>query len=309
MSYGEAIFQEFSLLKNNPEVPVSDIGLLLNEDKCCYESLVFASTTDDSDFKNDKKGFLFFFSDNYISATMKLQKFEGGVWVNKVDLVNDTYGEYNAFGFIVNRLNQPMMEYVVYWRNVLLNGSLGVGSYRVQVSQTDLFATVTTFETIPYCLAEFDPYLVEGTVRMDYYMKNFVGDVNKDQDVRDFGIEERFNQIRIDGKFGFNRSSTEVSETEYQTGWQEWIETNQVREYSLRTGMLPESVHNILELDVCLSDEVYATDYNHKNANKHIDRGIRFRDGYEPEWQEDFDKAQVTINFKPLYQNRRKERC
>jgi hypothetical protein len=305
MPIGEAIKQDFRILTNsNPETP--SIPVLDLHEPCCECNYVVAESVFTSDLNNDKSGEIFFVSDAFSNAVMKLEKEINHVWTEVATLNNTTYGTYLAYGSFTNQFDEKPTGYVINWRSVLVaGGSFGEGRYRIKCTLTPLFGSpVIKYSRFEWDLRAYTPYRVQETVRVEFWQNGLKGDPTSDLRKRDFGTLNWYNQIRLaNSRFGKDIGTFTRESVRYQNGLDQWLEDFQVEEYILNVGQSTNVFHRYLRIDMMQADKIQITDYTAANPTEHINRLVKPNSNYEPRWNVGSKKASVEIRFKQMYQN------
>lgn len=307
MALGECIFENFKLLPNNPTDPENELDLpkSVNFD-CCFTLPVLAELVVTSEYNNDKSSVIWFYDENYSAVTMELQKYVNGVWTKQTDLNDNSNGTFYAFGFFVNELNESAIGYLIDWQLVLTN--YGEGSYRVKTTETGILGNTEKY-SLEWCLRTHTPQRANGTLRIDWWLSGITGNKEFDTKYRDFGTLNWFNEIRLEGWFGLDKSTYEKDYVRYQNGQRVWITDERNREYGCQIGRVPSYVHELLSGETFQADAISITDYNTDNANTHIDRYVKLSSDYEPNWSKFSKYAGVELSFINEYQNFVRKRC
>lgn len=311
MALGEAQKQDFTIIRNTPdrlitplEVPVSSV------DDCCFELPVLAKSGGDN-FTNDQSSVIFFYDGAFITASMTLQKYENGAFVDKVSLNNNTYGTFFAFGFEVNDLGENLMGYLIDWESVLLDPTLGQGTYRVKTLETTVFGAPQLEQfSIAFCLKTYTIYQANLTVRFDWYNTGVIGDPDNDERIRDYGTLSYLNQMRLpESIFGNDTDETERSSVRYQNGQEVWLQDNTVEVYTFKSGRYPDYIHKILRYDMMKADIIKVSNYDNDAHNLHNDHKIVPRSNYEPNYIRGTKLSSVELTFEQEFRNNRHKRC
>lgn len=308
MPQGQSISQKFYIIRDSPTLP-APLSLTSNLAGCCFELPVLAETSPTNDLYNDFTGFVLFWNNAFSTATLILQKSVSGTWTDTATLNVDTWGTAYTFGFWTDIYGQNAIGYKLDWDLVL--AAFGEGSYRIKSVGTPLFGAVTqTQYSFEYCLKTYTEQRANETVRIDFKQNGIIGDRDSDYIKRDFGILDWENSIRLpDSMFGNDSSPSHEKEyVKYQNGSMIWLSDNQVEEYILRTGRLPNFLHKFIKIDVLQADEIKVTDYNLNNPTKHTEKDVVWSGNYEPTWTNGNLYAPVEIRLQQAYQNFNKKR-
>ena len=275
---------------------------------CCFTLPVLASTTDDDPFKNDFNGPIFFFNNGFTTAVLKLEKFEGGIWVEKADLVDDTYGTFFSYGFDVNQFSESLFGYRVQWRTVL--AAFSPGDYRVKAEGTTIFGGDPVVQySFEYCVQEYTTYRANKTVRIEYTRSGIIGDSSDDQLIKDFGVTEWVDQIRLpNSTFGNDKGNREQELKRFGNGALKYTKDFIENVVTLETSPLPYFLRTHILFDV-MQSEMLITAYDKNSPVEHINRAVESIEGFEPEYLRGTQFASLVLEFKRKYQNLDRKRC
>ncbi len=283
-----------------PDIPVSEVD-------CCnaFVLKVLADNTSE-ELNNDKSGFLWWFNDLITTAELTLQRFTNGAWVDVASMdANTDYGTPYDYEFYVNNQGESFIGYQLEWANVL--DVHGEGSYRVKCDTTDYLAVENTLYSYEYCLKTYTDYRAEGTVRIEFYLNNTLGDSQNDKAVKDLGNLNWFNSFRLPGWFGYPNSGYEKTRTQYNTGQILDAISNQEQVFELQLKMIPFFVHDALRIDMMQGDTVLISDYNSGNAFNFTQKAVKPNSGYSPEYHKGINKlSSVKVDFIKEYNNDKK---
>lgn len=306
---GDCTYQKVSVVPANP-IPnvltanIPDNGLA----GCCTDFMinVFADNTG-IDLQNQRNTVINWFDKITTSAVMKLNKCENGAWVVKATITDNAYGIFSDFGTFVNDALEKFIYLEIKWSSVLL--AFGEGIYKIT---TDVVVPVfgsKTIDSYEFNLKTYLPDLVNGTVLLEYWISGTTGDIFYDDKIKDFGDLIIYNSLRVNGVFGFPKSTYKDENIEYSNGKREYIEDSQEPVYELKLRMLPYFIHEILRTDFMMADEMCVTDFNSKNNGSFVKKYVRKDSGYEPEWKKLISNfANVELRFKQQYNRFRKLR-
>lgn len=308
---GEAIKQDFIFVLEdpNPQTPVLDLPDSTTRD-CCSDFflLALADTGSIDELKNDKAGFLFFFSTAISSATLKLQKATNGVFADIDDLDDSTYGTFFAFGFFVNDAGEQFIAYQLEWKKVLT--LKGAGTYRVKADGIVSFGGINTQLSTEYCLSQYTAERANKTVRIEYFLSGQLG-IADDKKIKDLGTLNFFNGIRLSGFFGFPTSTYETDHIQFANGQRVFVEDEQEPEFTLK--LAPDTasfIHELMRTDVMQADRIEITDYNANNPQAFIKKAVIKNSEYAPNWNKLQNKtASVEVKFIQEFNNLKKLRC
>lgn len=262
---------------------------------------------DDSgeDLRNDKSGFLWWFNDTINSAELTLQKWNIGAWANVATLDNNDYGTFYDYEFFVNDAGESFIGYQLQWALVLAD--LGKGNYRVKCDTIDYLSATNTLYSYEFCLQQYTPQAANGTVRIETYLNNQMGDPNNDKAVRDYGNLNWYNAFRLNGWFGYPSSGYEKTRTAYNTGQVLDVISEQEQEFELQLKLVPFFVHEALRIDMMQGDTVLISDYNNRNVENFVQKAVKPNSGYKPEYHKGQNKlSSVNVKFIKEYNNDKK---
>ncbi len=276
---------------------------------CCsdYVLKVFADASG-KPLQNDVNSVWWRFAAIITGATLKLKRWENNAWVVKATISDNTYGTYNAFGN-PNNEGENWITLEIAWANVL--DLIGEGSYKVTCTYTIPIGSPSSvdIDSYEFCLKTYDPLLVDGTVRLEYWLSGTIGDKNDDTKFVDFGSLNIYNSLRVKGFFGYPKASYKSTEIEYTTGQRVFVEDEQTPLYQCELWSLPFFIHEIVRTDFMMADTLAITDYNSKNNAFYIQKFVRKESGYEPKWYElQSNFASVELMFRQAYNRNRKLR-
>jgi hypothetical protein len=309
MALGEAIRQNFKVIKNNPSGELVELELPKSTvNDCCFTIPVLAKATGGDNYTDDQSSVLWWYDNGFTNAVLNLQKYENGAWSEVANLNDNTYGTYYQYGFEINDKEESLLGYLIDWKLVL--NALGEGTYRVQTEESTVLGDTVNRYSIEWCLQTYTQYRANRTVRIDWYNIGIVGSLTNDKDTRDYGSLNWFNQLRLpDAIFGDATSTYEREFVRYQNGKQVWIQDDSVEEYTLNTGRYPSYLHTILKFDLLQSDAIFVTNYDKNAAQDYVDKEVIASSDYSPNWNYGTKLADVSINFQQKYQNHRSKRC
>jgi len=302
---GEACKQDFIYVDRNPAQDAPELDLLNNPfSKCCFKLTVFASTTDSDPFKNDKTRFLYRFPLSVSSCVLTLQKKVNGTWTDQATLNDNTYGTFSAFGFARKGTpEQDLISYYLDWRTVL--SAFDYGNYRVKRT----FSGVDRFSE-QYCLKSYSAKLADRSVRITYTLDSILGDKNDSKLTVDYSGLELENMIRIPNAiFGFTDSDYEIEQVRFDDGREYDFRNEQTQKWVLELRKLDSNTHDIIRDIVLQSDNLLISDYNRSNPIPTIiNQPVVIDGGYSPSYGNN-PLYPVRVNFKNLYNNKRKRYC
>lgn len=309
--FGTAIKQDFEVIRKSPLKSLTEPPIAQDDPVgCCFGMPALAETAFTSETKNDVHSPYFVWNNAFTSAEMTLQRFDGGIWVTVATLNDNTYGKFNAFAFFITMFQESAIAYELEWSKVLtINGS---GRYRVRCQATP-FTSATPVDqfSLEFCLFEYQDNLADKTTRWTWFLNGTIGDENDDEHKIDYGILDWRNQIRLPNSlFGNDKSAEHEKEfVKYQNGKQTWIKDSQVESYTLMTGSYPSEIHRFIKINILMADDIFVTDYNKLNPNKHVDTNVTWIGTYEPKYTKGVLKSPVETEFNQSTQNLNHKRC
>lgn len=307
---GEATTQRVYLIGTDPKPIDTTIAVPASQLKdCCgaFSVKVLADLSDDDEFKNDRTGLLWWFSDIISTATMELLKWDGSDYTAVDDLDNNDNGIYYALGFFVNDAGEKFVGYQIDWRKVL--DSFDAGSYKVKLTVTPLVGSEFTILTSEYCLKAYSETLANKTIKIEYYLNGIMGVNETDDIIRDYGTLNWYNSLRLPGWFGFPKSNYSKDYVIYDNGSRQWVKDEQEQEFAMVIKRIPNILHEIMRTDVMQADTILVTDYNANNPGTFIQKSIQLTGDYAPQWHIMQSKlAGVDLKFRLGTNNLRKNR-
>lgn len=309
MPTGECIKSNFIIIGTNPIEEVPSIGGIIPASpvaQCCSKTTFFASTPSDDVLKNDKTSFLWVLSPLVSAAEMTLQKADAnGTFVDVQTLNDNDYGTFYPLNFNSDDDNRKYIGYLLDMRLVILDD--GAGLYRVKNVIVTILGNKSLYSN-EFCLAEYSPALINGTVRIETYTNGIRGAAGSQTDFIDFNSINWYNQIRLSGMFGFTSSEYTREEVEYNNGQKQWVVDEQKEKYILKLKPIEQATRNFVKTDILQADEIIVTDYNNTNPDEFIGVYVKGSGGFEP--RHNIKEAlPVDINFDSAFNNQRKRRC
>jgi hypothetical protein len=301
---GECIKKKFILvpigISSTPSIDYADDAF----EKCCFDLSIFASTSSTDPLKNDVTSCYYGYSNLASSVEMKLLK-EGVVVAT---LNNNTYGTFYPFAFHING-GKSYIGYQINWRDVLI--AFGEGQYQVRFDITTIFATTEFEYWFPYCLKNYSIGNIDETVRLEFWHDGIIGNWKDDKDRRSFKGLNWYNSIRFPKGMVYNARREFTSEQiQYSNGFIQDVTLEQVPLYDLIVDRMTNELHNYIGSEVVTADEIIVTDYNSKSPLRpFVNKELKFRGNYEPNWQLLNNKPSILIQFEQRYNNLRKRFC
>ena len=113
---GQVIKQEFKMIPLDQTAGVDDLNIPSAVIRCCFSWPVYAALVDDDPKLNDFKGFIKSYNSGVVSVDMYLQKVVNGDYLDQVQLVDDTFGTFYAYGF-QERNGNSSVGYKMQWKD------------------------------------------------------------------------------------------------------------------------------------------------------------------------------------------------
>lgn len=305
---GEASSKKFFLISENQTPESSTLDLPASRlRKCCpgFQLTVFADISSNDTFKNDYHRPIWRFDPSVSTVVLKL--FKGAAELATLS-GSTTYGTNYDYGYIVNSFGEKMVSYNIEWKKVLtLHGQ---GIYKVKAFVTPSFGDPFVLEDFEFCLRQYNADLVDGSVKLEYTNRAKIGDKNDDKKVFDYGKQDVKDMIRLPGRFGYPTASYEEDRNRYNNGARKYVKDTQKPLLTLTLKPIHAILHELMRVDVMMSDELLITDYNSTNPLKYNQKAVYKDDGYEPNWKPDASEyASVVVKFNQYYNNLDKSRC
>jgi hypothetical protein len=294
---GQAIKEDIYILRTSLNTP-GQLQAQPNPSGCDFHLPALAELEPTDDHFNDKHSVIWFFNELCSDVKIYLQKDEEDL----IELTDDTYGTFYEYGFFVNKFAESAIGYLIEWTNVL--NEHGPGNYRVRVTGTKAIGDFTDQYSFTFNLQSYNSSRADKTVRVEWNRSGVLGNRLIDEKVDDYGTLDWYNQIRIPNSiFGFGKSSLTEEYVRYPNGSNVWIGDSQTEELTWNIYALPEYIHRFIQVDVMQSGKQKFTDYNKLAPTQTIDRWVVPSAGYEPEWIVGTINANVTVTFKPYFEN------
>lgn len=316
MPDGEVIFQRFKAIVQRPIEPVTPLDLptsRFSEFECCDELLVLADEFSTDEFKNDCPSFIIMQSEYITSITLKLEKKEAGVWVEKTTISDQTFGSFFDYGFFDNNLFEKALGFKPTWSTILT--TYGAGCYRFKTEEATIVASPSEINNYSpvYTLKQYTPELADKTFRIEWFNNSTLGVSERDPRKQDFknigavaGVDARGWQqcIRLKGVFWYQESEYLLENTRYESGRLEKYRQEQTPIYKLRILPVGAYIHNLLRTQALMSDDIYITDYNSTGIDIYKQKHVELRSGYPPNWFiNNSSKASVELEFNQKINN------
>jgi hypothetical protein len=296
---GQAIKQDFYVLR--PAVTDKPVVQEAYNPGCQFYLPALAEYEPTDDHFNDKHSVIWFFDELFSDVKIYLQKLDGD-WEDVAELNNTTYGIFYQFGFFVNKFSESAIGYLIEWTKVL--NEEGPGVYRVRVTGTKAIGDFNDQYSFEFDLKTYNHFRADNTVRVEWNRSGCLGNRIADEKVDDYGILDWYNQIRIPKSiFGFDTSELTQEYVRYPNGSNVWLGDTQVEELIWNIYELPQYIHRFIQVDVMQAGKQKFTDYNKLAPVPTVDREVVPTSGYKPEWVVGTVNANVTVTFKPYFEN------
>lgn len=300
--------QEQIFFATSTALPVSNVPDLPEGLKeCCYELLILVDTDALTDpLRNDQTSYFKFYPQSFTAATFEIQKCEGGVFVTKHTISDNTYGTFKDYEEEVkNNLNYISIKNIL-WSAV--KASFGVGEYRIQAGALDLFGNVIVDYSFTYNVTNYTDEAADNTVFIKIHNEGLLGDINKSNKERFVFPDEWQDGIRIRGLFEGAGSDYEEEHTRLNDGFEQYTEHRQVPKYLLLVDRAPQSILNFLRNEVLMANRIFMTNYN-TNSDCYVEEEVRRSGSFDLERIKRVSKAKVPIEFVSAYDNTYKTHC
>ena len=273
---------------------------------CCTDSVlkVVADNTGLAT-NNDVSTVIWWFNSTTTAASIVMYKWLNGGWVSQGTISDNTYGTYGAFGYYTNSEGQNFISLQVAWANVL--SVKGAGSYKFVCSWTDSIVGNGSATSYEFCLYPYSNLIVDGTIRLEYWLSGTTEDIENDQLIKDYGTLSIYNTLRVNGFFGYPERNYETENIQYNNGQYVWVEDYKKPIYTCKLLLLPEWLHTIIATDFMMADTRAITDYNSKNNGAYVTKYVMKESGYSPKYYPlQANNASVELKFSPQYNRSRK---
>lgn len=298
---GQAIKQDVYVLNVTGNTG-SGLQPPLNQNHCDFYLPALAELSPTDDHFNDRHSVIWFFDELFTEAHIYLQSKNTGAWLDVAELTDNTYGTMYAYGFFKNKFNEKALGYLIDWSKVL-NVS-GPGPYRVRASGVKSIGTFDDQFSFEFELKVYTSDRADNTTRVQWNRSGVLGNRLKDERVDDYGTLNWFNQIRIPNSiFGFGTSELVEEYIRYPNGSNVWLSNNQVEELTWNIYHLPSYVHRFIQVDIMQSGKQLFCDYNKLAPTITVDRLVVPTSGYKPEYVVGTVNSNVTVTFKPYFEN------
>lgn len=298
---GQAIKEIIYVLRTTND-PGSVLQPAININNCNFFLPALAEYEPTDDHFNDKHSVIWFFDELFTEAKIYLQSKSSGVWVDISELTDNTYGIFYEYGFFVNKFSEKSLGYLIDWSKVL--NEEGPGVYRVRTSGTKSIGVFADQYSFEFNLQVYTLDRADRTTRVQWNRSGVLGNRLQDERVDDYGILNWFNQIRIPNSiFGFGNSELTEEYIRYPNGSNIWVGDSQIEELTWNIYHLPNYIHRFIQVDILQSGKILFNDYNKLAPTQTIDRIVVPVSGYKPEWIIGTINANVSVTFKPYFEN------
>jgi len=232
---------DFNKIKLPADAISEDRGLR----NCGTPYLVVADTEDASYWKNDRTGIAYKFD----SMLIELEDAEGNVIEAPGIAVSFPY-QSDARGFVID------------WRQVVADGQLAQGCYRVIVNW-ELGGNSGAFYYGSFNLLSYSFFNVQKTVRLFVVLNDLVRKQGINYKDSGFGTT-----IRFKGQFGYMQPNYDTENIVYTNRTREKVRNEALRTYELRSNYLLSCQTRMIDEEYLLTaNQIYVTDHN---ANNHV---------------------------------------
>lgn len=292
--FGEVITQD--VLYIDADVEFDDTPIIQGNQKCCpLRWLVLATNDNTNPLYNDFSSPIKFFPIVF-TPTMVLQKCEGGVFVDKATLNDNTYG--TAYDLRIKDNIKPY-GHTIDWQLVL--PVFGVGVYRVKFDYT--FANIFSDE---YQLKIYSEEWANRTVRFETTRNRRIGSINQKQ-MLDFKDLNWVDQYRYEEAFfGRRKASLTQESNRLNGGKKDYYLRESDHTFSLELRYLQQFQLKRIFWDLAQNDITKVTDYNDDNIERFEDIEVKLNSEIEPRYHPTTKFQSVDLEFIDGYDNNRK---
>lgn len=265
----------------------------------CYINKVFGTIgVNKSTYENDWNSFYIYDS---LSRTIQfnLQKLNNlGVW-ESLGAMTSSYGINYAYGSLSG--HPKYRGFRINWGAVLTLH--GAGIYRIKVRSSGsgnndirypICKTSEPFKLLPYSCE-----LANRTVKFESQLSGIIGSIDTDGATFDLCNISLYDSIRMPGFFGFEKSSFDSVELEYQNGLIDPVRDEILQKFKFVSHLMPKYIHDRFKAYGLMADLLRVSDYNFNNSDYNIRQKLVVKDGgYEPVYNKGNRQAAVTVDFK-----------
>lgn len=295
-----------------PPIPVIDESLELEE--CCYILPLLADLTDTDPLKNDRTSFFRYYDQNAVTAAVFIiQKCENGVFVDKVTIADNTYGEFSPLGDEVHNIGGVDHNYIrldnINWTQILDDFEEGV--YRIKAEATNIFGSLGIQESFDftYELKKFTTKRANVTTFFTIFNSGLLGDRNDGTKVFIFP-DNYVDGKRMNGTIGKDTSGYENDYTVYNDGFEQFVTKKRIPKFVFTGDRTNEPIRKYFENEIMMADKLLVTGYMNNAANTHINTPMQADGEYKPVYFVQSKKAGFEVEFKHAYQgNYEKKHC
>lgn len=287
-------------IPSNPVPSTVFVNIPANPFPGCCNDFVFKVFADNSGLplQNDVNTIINWFDNIVTGATIILKKWNGSAWENKATISDNTYGLYSYFGNFINNEGQKFIFLQVSWAAVL--AAFDTGSYKFTTTAIIPIFGNQDIDSHEFCLNTYSGSAVDGTIRLEYWLSGTTGDIEEDTKIKDFGSLSIYNSIRWTGWFGYPESEYTEDDTQNNNGQFLFVEDEQNPIFYCKIMLAPFFIHQILATDFMQATRMAITDYNSKNNAVYIQKFLRKKSGYKPDWYKlQSNLATVELQFTP----------
>lgn len=259
---------------------------------CPFKMIAFGDINNQTnDLQNDKSDFIFY--ENaiaYSNIKLILQKGNCGTWTDVYTFIDDTYGEFCAWGKnpnfdgtdYVDDFGKKYTGLFLDWLSILLNPLFGPGEYRIKAIYTDVYNnSVNVYDNREFCLYEYLPYLANKTIRFDTIITGIRGNKLDFNNIVDYSTAWS-GQLRIYGMF--YEIDSDYNEEFNQYGDEELnaykpIISEQHSKYTVEYKPIPAWLRSYISVNILQADNILCTDYNVLNDADYIKIPVKNQGG------------------------------
>jgi hypothetical protein len=289
--------QNFDILGSNP-IPEPRIRNFFGDCEYTLPAIAEMVTRTNTLF-NDYHNFIAFFPNQVASATVRLITATGEVEIG-------TKGVISSLGYFTNSKQEKPISVRIDWFEVL--NQIGAGCYQL-VIRGDLGSTTLEYKSFKFNLLPYSEHTADETVRIEWTLSGKVGDPTNQANIRDFDKQQFINCLRLpNALFGGDNSEAEQENVRYQNGKKKYTTQNRKTKYELELGFYPYQVHNYIQYDIMMGENVELTDFNSENPALHTKTKITNFGEYAPEWYVGSEYAKCVVECESEFDNHYKFR-
>jgi hypothetical protein len=195
------------------------------------------------------------------TVTFFIEKKNGDTWEEKEEILNQDYGEWRDVGYYTPTnfdvaVGQPKIAtYYVEWRELILEWD--EGCYRIRIETVALGGGTTTTYSNIYNARFYKDDRADASVVYKWYQDGKI--FNNQIDFTGLNIEQ---QIRVDGKIGYETPELIIDEIEKSNHEFDQIQDRLEENYSFESSLLDYFNTQKILKDVFFGNEIYVIDFN-----------------------------------------------